>query len=518
MSTHLFAQSPPRRAATLWLMVILTCLWAVLPTQAQPQTLQFGVGSIGQIDSVTPVSLFVFSGTEGDLINVRVVGLTGGFIPTLSLLSPSQLPVGTAQSNNATLSISAVLPATGAYSILVGSLNAQPGEFAIRLDSNTTAQAVELLPDDPIRAEFSGNGEVQVLTFPVTETTVLQFGDPSASIPPSGSLKFSAQVVTAMGGQVASYSGLYAAQTVIPSDAGRTYVIVTGASSEDIGGLDIVLRAPGGSTSAGETTTQPAATSQPIDPSGVCTVVAGPNGVNVRSGDGTGFGVVGQLPPGESRPVTGRNASSTWYTIDVNGSTGWVAAQVVTVGGSCANLSVVSAGSPPAVQPTATTGQQVGPTATTTGPTEPPPPTVEGATQAPPPTLAPTMTPTTESPAAPPDADPHRWDVDRNNGGTFSEFVSYPSGDTSDRVELRINLGQVGGEATRDVTVTLNCNGNGTQNIRFTRTSPNAQRFGCGQSITFRYSAPFSTGMYYVFLEDGGPSYVNYTLVATTAP
>jgi uncharacterized protein YraI len=83
--------------------------------------------------------------------------------------------------------------------------------------------------------------------------------------------------------------------------------------------------------------------------------------LNVRSGPGTGYTVIGTLNAGATVPVTGRNASSTWLQIEHRpGASGWVAAWLVTPNGDIASLPVIGGGAPqPPVIPTTpvTTGR-----------------------------------------------------------------------------------------------------------------------------------------------------------------
>jgi uncharacterized protein YraI len=540
MKSKSVTNAPPaarlKRAAILLFIFVLVSL-LIVPASAQPSIIIAGTGLVGQINDTSPLSLFVFSGLEGELISVKLFGLTAGFTPTLAFLNASQQTVGTAVGSDGALTLATILPSDGNYSLLIGSLNGQPGEFAIRVDSNITGQPFPLVAGEQLRAEVPAGGNPQILTFDAGSAGFLmQLGDPSG-MDTAGKLRFSAQIVSANDGLLAEYHGIYGALTAIPGDAGRIYAVVGAASPEDTGSLDIVLLSPGaastsvsgddtsGSTSSSSSDTPgPVQTPEVTGPStttsgtGGCVVTAGPNGVNIRGGDGTNFAPVGQIEPNGQRPATGRNANASWYAIDVNGTTGWVSAQVVTLSGECGNLPVVAVGSQPS-QPT-TSGSNPTATNTTqqTGPTATPSATLAGQQPTEPATPTATPSPTgTSAPVAPPDNQTHRFDVHRDNGGTFSEVVSYPDGDITDRIEMRVDLGQVGGESTRNVTITLNCNGSGTQNLYMTLTSPNAQRYGCGQSITTRYSAPFGTGYYYVFM-DGGPGYVNYTLVASTQP
>ncbi|MFL7793319.1 MAG: SH3 domain-containing protein, partial [Anaerolineae bacterium] len=86
-----------------------------------------------------------------------------------------------------------------------------------------------------------------------------------------------------------------------------------------------------------QATAQPTAglpTATPLPPTQVsptaapATVVAGTEGVNVRSGPGTDFAKVGLLGPGAEAPVIGRYGG--WWQIDYVGSPAWVASWVVT--------------------------------------------------------------------------------------------------------------------------------------------------------------------------------------------
>lgn len=53
--------------------------------------------------------------------------------------------------------------------------------------------------------------------------------------------------------------------------------------------------------------------------------------LNVRSGPGTNFGVIGRLTSGQTFPITGKNAQGTWWEFDYNGRKGWVVGTNVSV-------------------------------------------------------------------------------------------------------------------------------------------------------------------------------------------
>jgi len=118
--------------------------------------------------------------------------------------------------------------------------------------------------------------------------------------------------------------------------------------------------------------TQPAA---PAASTGV-TLRAG-QVVNIRSGPGTDYPVIGGLQAGTDTPVVGRDSGSSWLVVAYGGGTGWVAKMVVTVNGDVASLPVVAA--PPA-PPTAVPqpAAPAAPAAPTAPPAAPPPASSHG--------------------------------------------------------------------------------------------------------------------------------------------
>lgn len=80
-------------------------------------------------------------------------------------------------------------------------------------------------------------------------------------------------------------------------------------------------------------------------------VVDGKDYVNVRTGPGTDFAVLGQLSAGVQAGVTGRNAEGTWWRIAFDPGTGreqdgWVFGELVVLIGDRAQVAVVSMPTP----------------------------------------------------------------------------------------------------------------------------------------------------------------------------
>ncbi|MFN8561866.1 MAG: CARDB domain-containing protein [Anaerolineae bacterium] len=75
-----------------------------------------------------------------------------------------------------------------------------------------------------------------------------------------------------------------------------------------------------------------------------CTVASATGGsINIRSGPGTQYAVIGNLAAGGSLPVLGQLAGGGWYQVSINGQTGWAAASVTRLDGECDSLPMVAA-------------------------------------------------------------------------------------------------------------------------------------------------------------------------------
>jgi hypothetical protein len=79
--------------------------------------------------------------------------------------------------------------------------------------------------------------------------------------------------------------------------------------------------------------------------------------INVRSGPGTNYPVLGQFEPGQATTVIGRNPDSSWWQVSLpDNSLGWVFGELVSLSGAGEGIPVVEAPPPP---PTATPAPQV---------------------------------------------------------------------------------------------------------------------------------------------------------------
>ena len=105
----------------------------------------------------------------------------------------------------------------------------------------------------------------------------------------------------------------------------------------------LVVEAPAVDVPVVEELAAPAATAGPTQ---CIPIVTALTNANVRGGDDVAYAVVGNLPPGATAPVAGRNDDTTWWYIQFAGGYGgyaWIAASVVTPSCIPPTLQIVAA-------------------------------------------------------------------------------------------------------------------------------------------------------------------------------
>ncbi|MFZ4850463.1 MAG: SH3 domain-containing protein, partial [Caldilinea sp.] len=93
--------------------------------------------------------------------------------------------------------------------------------------------------------------------------------------------------------------------------------------------------------------------------------------VNIRSGPGTSYGLVGSGQQGNIFRITGKNSDSSWWQIDYNGQAGWVFGQLVAVSGG--ETVAVAQNIPPAPAPPTNTPVPPTPAPAQAAPAQPAP-------------------------------------------------------------------------------------------------------------------------------------------------
>lgn len=547
------------RVVCLLLVVLLGAGFAA----AQGGVLTPGQAVQGSINAQSPLAFYTFSGAADDQVTLHAISLSAGFRPTITLLSPIQQNLTTSSSDPTSpespdARLSYRLPQSGVYSVLVAGFNNSQGDYLLRLFVRPAAESISLALDEAVSVSLSDETPARTFSFSASPDGPTTFS--TAGTPPD--FPFLVEIRSAAGQLVALFPGLAEAAFIIPSGSGQYTAIVSSAAAPGVTGeitVAITSAALAPDVPPPATTPEP----QPDQPRGetdACTVVpAGGSAVNVRSGPGTNFGIIGTLQPGQPQAVIGRQGD--WYAISTAQGTGWVAAGVVATAGNCDDLPdlagppiqatptytptpTTAGGVQPPVQPTATptltptaTVVQPGqPTATPTlTPTAPlatatftptPPPFTSTPTQPPPTstaTLTPTFTatvtftPTPPIPEAPPDARFNSpLNIPLDSTASTTDFVSYPGGDTEDRVRWDItgmnpNASLSGGRAR--LILAVSCFGTGTQNIQF---FTGGQTYSCGQTI-FDSEVTYDsrTGSVVITAVAGENTYVQWVLTGT---
>ena len=117
-----------------------------------------------------------------------------------------------------------------------------------------------------------------------------------------------------------------------------------------------VATAPPTATSAPIAVTLPTDTPQPAEPS-IAAFSAAQN-VNVRSGPGTNYPIIGRLTTEKEYAITGTNSGGNWWQFVFNGQPAWVSMSVVQSTGPVAAVAVVQAPPPPTPTPAPTSTPQ----------------------------------------------------------------------------------------------------------------------------------------------------------------
>ena len=165
---------------------------------------------------------------------------------------------------------------------------------------------------------------------------------------------------------------------VDPAVAATAQAQAAQATSDAAQGSQVVTQPPA-EQPATEQPAQPAeptATETPAPPADPAVVTN--QGMNVRSGPGTNYAVIGSATAGQRFIVTGKNPQGDWWQVNFNGQNGWVFGSLV----SAQNTGGVQvAANIPAPPPPTATPVPPPPTATPVPaqPTQPPPPTAPPA-------------------------------------------------------------------------------------------------------------------------------------------
>jgi uncharacterized protein YraI len=515
-----------RRSVLLVSLLMMISISTGIAAGQGVSTLTPGGGLMGSLNDQTPLSIYTFSGTEGDLATVRVLGLTPGMTMSLSLLSTSQESLGSSDSDPFTrkpgaASVSSRLPGTGTYTALVGGT---PGDYVITLDLFTPPPVLPLGTNAPATASLSTQSPLHVYSFNGNSTGEMAVTVDSGE----GSIDYSASFYNPDGSLITVISGLANACLGIPAGDGIYLLVIELQDDESTFSVSVTLQ--NGACASANGPAQPIATQELSGPPpSVCTAIAG-SAANIRSGPGTEFDIIGTLNAGQGIPIVGTSGTGWYFVQSAAIPQGWISASVVTAAGPCGSLPTVESGQVPPPVTTQEVGETPGtPTYTyTASPTlEPGQPTYTythtytatqtvqatatyTATQ-----LLPSPTNTVPVPTAPPDAN-YVLNVPLDGTVSVTDFVSYPNGDTEDRVSYSVtglnpNSALPGGRA--QLVISVSCFGTGTNQLLI---RADGQNYSCGQTVIDReVNFDSNTGAVIITATGGTNTYVQWVLTGT---
>ncbi len=134
-------------------------------------------------------------------------------------------------------------------------------------------------------------------------------------------------------------------------NAGGAHVLQVIAYRGSLGGnpknLNITVRSSAAEVTLPAGSPQYLTASPTIDP--FCNVSANVSNLNVRTGPGINYDIIGTLALGQPVPVSGTNDDRSWWQINQGGAIGWVSASYSTISGVCSNVLIVPVPASPTV-------------------------------------------------------------------------------------------------------------------------------------------------------------------------
>ena len=456
--------------------IMFLSLLIYIPVQAQ-SILSYGAGMTGAISATSPVAIYTFQGEAGDSVTVQVIGLTPGLQPAISLNSLTGAQLGSSNSDTTNLAsasarLNVTLAESGIHTIIVASLNGSPGDFAIRLDGIASSAQGEVNEDGASGTVTPG---VSVLVY---------------TVPGNADLPLLATVTTDGDGAVFSVS--------VTSPDGLQIGLLSGSSQQNA-----ITTLP---VSTGEYTLQ-ITVNTPVD--ATINVNVAPIGEAIDDDEDNG-----EIVEATPTPLPDDGQATATYTPTVAPDNNVQATATFTPSytptAAPNNNAQATATTTASYTPTTAPNNNVQPTATFTPSYTP--------TNQPTATFTPSYTPTTPpAQVAPDDARFNNpLNIPLDSTASVLDFVSYPDGDTEDRVRFSVtgmnnNSSLSGGRARLVISVT--CFGENTDEVQF---FTGGQTYSCGQTIVDReVTADSDTGSVVITAVGGSGTYVQWVLTGT---
>lgn len=499
-----------RRGKVFVLISVIVAMFAVLMPASAQSVLVYGSGATGTFSATAPLAFYTFQGQANDLVSVLVLGLTPGMQPTIVLNDMSQQAIATSTNDpfsagSSTARLSVQLPSDGLYTVIVTPANGVVGDYAIRLDGSPVSSESTVDPDNPADSPVVATGNT---VFNVTgnpdATQVATVSTSTAGFAFSALLQDAGTTLAVVAGNDAM-----PAFVTIPATSSTYKIIVTSANGLD-GDVSLSLGS-GASVDSSDATEASDATEDAGTPSDSSDATETATSESDSTATSTSTLVPGTTPTSTSTPST-----------------------TPTTGQQQQQTNPTSTRTPtPTRTPTSTstTQQQVNATATYT-PSYTPTYTATATVQQPTATYTPSYTPTytatatytpsytpTTPPAAqiaPEDQRSYAFNIDLDTTASILEFVSYPGGDTEDRVvydvrRMNPNVAFSGGRAR--LVISASCFGENTDQIEF---FTGGQTYSCGQTIVDReVTFDSNNGSITITAVGGEGTYVQWVLTGT---
>jgi uncharacterized protein YraI len=355
------------------LAIVCVLAMAVAPVAAQAETpIAVGENKTGALSAEAPSAAYVLTVEDPQLISLQVLSITAGYAPVLRVVDANGITVRVLDNPN-NLSVvqgNVALTTSGEVRLVVTSAGGTFGQFLISVQGGPALpDPVTLGVGQVVNGTVSAEQPIALYMFGVTTDVlglVVRSSDVSGQTPVTGPniLLRDAQTGEVLASVSSSLTG---GRFRLPPGDAAIMVEIAHANPIAADQFTICLEnetrgqiCPNGVAQVVPTQPPPTAiviqptftpiipTATPfvpvsIPPNGPCAVATSRNqAVNVRSGPGLNFNIIGQLAPSGLGFVIQRLPDASWYQANVNGVIGWVSATVIITGGLCGVIPVAT--------------------------------------------------------------------------------------------------------------------------------------------------------------------------------
>jgi Bacterial SH3 domain len=354
-------------------LVILLIMFFSTSLVLGQTSLNLGENTQGTLNATTPSQSYTLVILEPQTANFQVLALAQSFQPSLTVLDPSGIAIHTSTMGavSSVLQASVPLSVPGAYTVIVSASTATTGQYVLSVQPGApAAPPIPLTLGQPVAASVSTQDPLRSYSFSASATDVLWVNVVSG-LTNSGPIVRLKEAETGRTFALSdtALTGVRYQIPVVPLGTVVDYLVEVSHSGAQVPeSYTVCLETQNGAifcplSGSGPVPTaiaaiptlsqQQAASPLPppsatpfrpvsIPPTAACAVASSQGAaINVRSGPGTNFNAVGQLPNSQTALVIGRLGDNSWYQVNYNGILGWISASVVIVGGNCAGIPIV---------------------------------------------------------------------------------------------------------------------------------------------------------------------------------